>query len=72
MQKPVTVKEVFNTPYGKEIAPGKEAFEAHKKQILADALKVAKETKRDDLIKMVESGKVPEVVALIAYLNKLK
>ena len=68
----VTRKAVFNEPFDKDIKPGKEAFESYKKKILAEALKVAKETKRDDLIKMVESGKVPEVVALIAYLNKLK
>jgi cytochrome c oxidase cbb3-type subunit 2 len=68
----VTVKTVFGTPYGDEIKPGKAAFEAHKKKILADALKVAKEMKRDDLVKMVESGKVPEVVALVAYMNRLK
>ena len=69
----VTVKTVFNTPYGDDIAPGKEAFEkALKTKILPEALKVAKEMKRDDLVKMVEAGKVPEVVALVAYLNKLK
>ena len=68
----VTVKQVFGTPYGDDIKPGKEAFEAHKKKVLADALKIAKEMKRDDLVKMVESGKVPEVVALVAYLNRLK
>jgi len=68
----VTVKQVFNTPYGDEIKPGKAAFEAHKKKILAEALKIAKEMKRDDLVKMVESGKVPEVVALVAYMNRLK
>jgi len=69
----VTVKTVFNTPYGKEIAPGKAAFEKHYKDVvLPEALKIAKETKREDLVKMVESGKIPEVVALIAYMNRLK
>ncbi len=69
----VTVKTVFNTPYDDGIKPGKEAYEARlKSKIIPEALKVAKATKREDLIKAVESGKVPEVVALIAYLNKLK
>jgi len=68
----VTVKTVFNTPYGDDIKPGKEAWEAHKKKVLAEALKVAKAMKRDDLVKMVEAGKVPEVVALVAYLERLK
>ena len=69
----VTVKSVFNTPYGDDIAPGKEAYEkALKTKILPEALKIAKEMKRDDLVKMVEAGKVPEVVALVAYLNRLK
>ena len=68
----VTVKTVFNTPYGDDIKPGKEAWEAYKPKVLAEALKVAKAMKRDDLVKMVESGKVPEVVALVAYLERLK
>jgi len=69
----VTVKQVFGTPYGKEIAPGKAAFDKHfKEKVLPEALKIAKAMKRDDLVKMVESGKVPEVVALVAYMNRLK
>jgi len=69
----VTVKTVFNTPYGDDIKPGKEAYEKHlKEKVLPEALKVAKAMKRDDLVKMVESGKVPEVVALVAYMNRLK
>ncbi len=69
----VTVKKVFGTPYGDDIAPSKEAFEKYKKEkLLPEALKIAKEMKRDDLVKMVESGKVPEVVALTAYLMRLK
>ncbi len=69
----VTVKNVFNTPYGDEIAPGKEAYEkVLKTKILPEALKIAKAMKRDDLVKMVQAGKVPEVVALVAYLERLK
>jgi cytochrome c oxidase cbb3-type subunit 2 len=69
----VTVKTVFGTPYGDDIKPGKEAFEAQmKSKVLPEALKIAKEMKRDDVLKMVEAGKVPEIVALVAYLNRLK
>jgi len=68
----VTVKTVFNTPYGDDIKPGADAWKAYKPKVLADALKVAKAMKRDDLVKMVEAGKVPEVVALVAYLERLK
>ncbi len=69
----VTVKKVFNTPYGDDIKEGKDAYNKHlKEKVLPEALKIAKEMKRDDLVKMVEAGKVPEVVALVAYLNRLK
>ena len=69
----VTVKNVFGTPYGDDIKPGKAAYEAElKNKILPEALKIAKAMKREDLVKMVEAGKVPEVVALVAYLEKLK
>jgi cytochrome c oxidase cbb3-type subunit 2 len=68
----VTVKNVFNTPYGDEIKPGVEAFEAHKPVILAEAKKIAANMKNKDVKEMVAAGKVPEIVALIAYLNRLK
>jgi len=68
----VTVKNVFNTPYGDEIKPGVEAFEAHKPTILAEAKKIAANMKNKDVKEMVAAGKVPEIVAIIAYLNRLK
>ncbi len=69
----VTRKAVFNEPFDKDIQPGKAAYEKHlKEKVLPEALKVAKAMKRDDLVKMVESGKVPEVVALVAYMDRLK
>ncbi len=69
----VTDKVVFNYPYDDGIKKGKDAFKKRlKTKILPEALKIAKETKKEDLVKAVESGKVPEVVALIAYLNRLK
>lgn len=74
----LTVKKVFNVPYDADIdGDGKVdvplgSFEEAKQRALKYALKVAKETKREDLVNMVENGKVPEIVALIAYLNRLK
>ena len=69
----VTVKTVFNTPYGPEIAPGKAAFEKHFKEVvLPEAKKIAAGMKNKDVKAMVEKGKIPEIVALIAYLNSLK
>ena len=69
----VTVKKIFNTPYGPEIAPGKEAYEKYYKSVmLPEAMKIAKEMKNKDVLAKVEKGEIPEIVALIAYLNKLK
>ena len=67
----VTVKNVFNVPYGDDIKPGKAAFEAYKPKILAEAKKIAADMKNKDVKDAVAAGKVPEVVALIAYLNSL-
>jgi len=68
----VTVKDLFKTPYGDEIQPGVEAFNAHKSAILEEAQKVANDMKNQDVKDAVAAGNVPEIVALIAYLNRLK
>jgi len=69
----VTVKTIFKTPYGPEIAAGKEAFKKHfDSVILPEAKKIAAGMKKADVKAMVESGKIPEIVALIAYMNRLK
>ncbi len=68
----VTVKNVFGTPYGDEIQPGKEAWEAYRPKVIEEAKKITADMKNKDVKDMVASGKVPEVVALIAYLNRLK
>ncbi len=68
----VTVRNVFHTPYGPEFKSGKAAWEAHKPKVLADAKKIADEMQDEGVKKMVAEGKVPEIVALIAYLNSLK
>ena len=69
----VTVKKVFNTPYGDEIQPSKEAFEKYyKEKALPEALKIAKQMKNKEVLTMVQQGKIPEIVAMIAYLDHLK
>jgi cytochrome c oxidase cbb3-type subunit II len=45
--------------------------EAHA-EALAEAQMIAADMKNQDVKDMVAAGKVPEIVALIAYLNSLK
>jgi cytochrome c oxidase cbb3-type subunit 2 len=68
----VTVKNVFHTPYGDEIKGTREAWDAHRPAVLAEAKKIADDMQNADVKTMVANGQVPEVVALIAYLNRLK
>jgi len=68
----VTVKNAFHVPYGSEIKGTREAWEAHKPKVLEDAKKIAANMKDEDVKKMIENGQVPEIIALIAYLNSLK
>jgi cytochrome c oxidase cbb3-type subunit 2 len=77
----VTVAKVFGVPYNKEVAlkdgsttvvkMGKTIEEAHK-LALAEAQAVVKNMKDQDVKDAVANGKIPEIVALIAYLNSLK
>jgi cytochrome c oxidase cbb3-type subunit 2 len=68
----VTVRNVFHTPYGPEFKSGRAAWEAYKPKVLADAKKIAADMKDERVKKAIAEGKVPEIVALIAYLNSLK
>jgi len=69
----VTVKNVFATPYDDGIAPGKAAFDKrYKEKVLPEALKIAKAMKNKDVLTKVQQGQIPEIVALIAYLERLK
>ncbi len=77
----ITVNKVFNVPYNKEIPMpdgSKEVVklpasldDAHK-MALEEAKKIAADMRDTKVKAMVESGKIPEIVALIAYLNSLK
>jgi cytochrome c oxidase cbb3-type subunit 2 len=68
----VTVKKVFHTPYGDEFKGTQEAWEAHRPTVIAEAKEIAKDMKNKDVKDAVEAGNIPEIVALIAYLNRLK
>lgn len=76
-----TVRVVFNVPYNKDIPSMDgstsqvflaDTVEGGRADALAEAKLVAAEMKNQDVKEMVEAGKVPEIVALIAYLNSLK
>jgi cytochrome c oxidase cbb3-type subunit 2 len=67
-----TVKKVFGVPYDKPGMPKLGTLSEAKAQALADAKKIAADMKNQNVKNMVAQGKVPEIVALIAYLNSLK
>jgi len=77
----VTVANVFGVPYNKPVPMkdgskeivkmGKTVADAHA-LALAEAKLVAADMKNQDVKDMVAQGKIPEIVALIAYLNSLK
>lgn len=69
----VTVKTVFNTPYDKEGMPtiGANLDEA-KKIMLDEAALIAQDMKDPRVKEALKQGEIKEIVALIAYLNRLK
>jgi cytochrome c oxidase cbb3-type subunit 2 len=77
----LTVAKVFGVPYNKpvpmkdgstEIVKMADSVENAHALALAEAKKVAAEMKNQDIKDAVASGTIPEIVALIAYLNSLK
>jgi len=73
-----TVKTVFNTPYDQDLdGDGKIDVELGEYQSAiakakADAKAIAADMKNQAVKDAVANGQVPEIVALIAYLNSLK
>ncbi|KIM05475.1 MAG: peptidase S13 [Sulfurovum sp. AS07-7] len=67
-----TQKEVFGTPYDQAGMPKLGSWEEANAQALEDAKAIAKDMKNQEVKDAVASGKIPEIVALIAYLNSLK
>ena len=74
----VTVKGVFNTPYDVDLnGDGKVdvplgTFEEAKAEALKEAKAIAVDMKNQAVKDAVANGQIPEIVALIAYLNSLK
>jgi len=68
----VTVKNAFDTPYGSEIEGTRAAWDAHRPKVLKDAAIIAADMKDPRVKAAIAEGNVPEIVALIAYLNSLK
>ena len=67
-----TVKKVFGVPYDKKGMPKLGTLSQAKANALAEAKKIAADMKDKKVKEMVADGKIPKIVALIAYLNGLK
>jgi cytochrome c oxidase cbb3-type subunit 2 len=68
----VTVKAVFGVPYDKEGMPKLGTLEEAKAAALAEAKLIAADMKDQDVKDAVAAGNIPEIVAIIAYMNSLK
>jgi cytochrome c oxidase cbb3-type subunit 2 len=77
----VTVNKVFNVPYNQPITMKDgstetvklaETFDEARADMLAEAKLIAADMKNQDVKDAVERGEIPQIVALIAYLNSLK
>ncbi len=67
-----TVKKVFGVPYDKPGMPKLGTLQQAKAEALQEAKKVAADMKNKNVKNLVAQGKIPEIVALIAYMNSLK
>ncbi len=67
-----TVKEIFNTPYDQPGMPSLGTLDEAKAQALADAKKIVAGMKTQKVKDAVANGQIPEIVAIIAYMNSLK
>jgi len=67
-----TVKSVFGVPYDTDGMPKLGSIEDAKASALAEAKLIAADMKNQAVKDKVANGEIPEIVALIAYLNSLK
>ena len=67
-----TQKELFGVPYDTEGMPKLGSWADAEAQAKADAKRIAADMKNQSVKDAVANGQVPEIVALIAYLNSLK
>jgi cytochrome c oxidase cbb3-type subunit 2 len=68
----VTVRDIFKTPYDQEGMPQLGSLEDSKAAALADAKAIVAGMKDQAVKDKVANGEIPQIVALIAYLNSLK
>ncbi len=68
----VTIEKFFGVPYNQEGFPQLTTFDKTKAQALKEAKKITAQMHTKEVIQMVEEGEIPEIVAMIAYLNRLK
>lgn len=67
-----TNKVVFNVPYDQPYGVKLGTYEEAKKDMLDQAKAIAADMRDPDVKAALENGQVREIVALIAYLNRLK
>jgi len=67
-----TDKTMFGVPYDKPGMPKLGTLVQAKAEALSEAKKIAANMKNKKVKDMVANGKIPEIVALIAYMNGLK
>jgi len=68
----ITVRDIFGVPYDKDGMPKLGELADTEAVVLADAKAIAADMKNQDIKDAVANGEIPEIVALIAYLNSLK
>ncbi len=68
----VTVKTIFNTPYDVEGGVKLGTLDEAKAAALAEAKVIAADMKNQNVKDAVARGEIPEIVALIAYMHRLK
>lgn len=68
----LTVKKVFNVPYDQEGMPKLGSWEEARAMALEEAKAIVADMKNQDVKDAVARGEIPEIVAIIAYLNSLK
>ncbi len=68
----VTVKKIFNVPYDQKGMPKLGTLKEAQAEALTEAKAIVANMKNKAVKAAVASGKIPEIVALIAYLNSLK
>ncbi len=67
-----TQKQVFAVPYDQEGMPKLGSWNEAKAAALEEAKLIVADMKNQDVKNAVANGEIPEIVALIAYLNSLK